>query len=166
MPFSVRNILFQTPRLWSPKRANHECLHCINLKYRFCSEVRCSSKRYLTCNRWTFDSASLNHQGRHANGIFWHSCQSYKHSCATATSLKAAELTPQTALTVTYYNAVIVTENHLRLVTGRLIVSKCLINVYKFLAHTFNILSDRRIPSWKTTRITCFDRMPTKAYTN
>jgi len=40
-------------------------------------------------------------------------------------------------LAVTYYNAVIVTENHLRFVNGRHIVSKRFLNVYNFRVHVY-----------------------------
>jgi len=39
--------------------------------------------------------------------------------------------------TITYYNAVIVTEDHLRFVTGHYIECKRLVNVYKFGVYVF-----------------------------
>jgi len=48
--------------------------------------------------------------------------------------MKAAEMTSPA---VTYYNAVIVTENHLRSVIGRHIGCKCLVNVYTFHVHVY-----------------------------
>jgi len=47
---------------------------------------------------------------------------------------------------VTYCNVVIVTENHLRFVTGRNITYKRLVNVYKFRVHVHKI-NDRRVTS-------------------
>jgi len=38
---------------------------------------------------------------------------------------------------VTYYNAVIMTQNHLRFATGRHVACKCLVNVYVFRVHVY-----------------------------
>jgi len=53
------------------------------------------------------------------------------------TFLKTAGLTsPRRVLAVTYYNVVIVTENHLRFVTGRRIESERLVNVRSKVSRT------------------------------